>query len=435
MALVAGSALALTTCPAASAAQPGHPPATAAAGCSRHAQAVALAPNGKAVWRTNLPASTLELQTAFTPAVGATASYWPQDGIVHALRNKDGKQLWQLKQGYSLNGVWLNHGIVSVLSDDFGGGGVLAGYVATTGRVKWRVKIPGKGLTIDGPLATADGGLAWVRADGVLQVLDLTTGKARFSVREGTAAQIAKQFPQLQLLGGRVYYLAGGRLSAYNDKTGALAWSVHGAPVHTAMSQAGGAIVLLGGWSDGPLALGAVNPANGTRLWKVDEAYPLAIMSSGFGQIALATEPGSTAPHELLVNATNGSVEWQTDTAVNPTAVVIRAHDTISVEGTSDYDKPALLVDRRSSDGAVLWQTTLHHAAATATRLHVTGTVVILEPSTEFAHPYNPLYAFSLASGHPAWSNGTVRPLQAPPVIQGRQLLLTSGDDPDLCDS
>jgi outer membrane protein assembly factor BamB len=397
--------------------------------------AAAIGVNGKVVWRTAMAATPTEFQTSFAPAIGATIGYWPEDGVVHALRLKDGRELWHARQGTSLNGVWLNHGVLSMLTDDFGGGGLLTGLTASTGKVKWRLKIPGKGLTIDGPAATADGGLAWVRADGQLQVVDLVTGKVRWSARQGTAAEVTAQFPQLQTLGTRVFYLSGGRLSAYDDRTGTPAWSIHGAPVHTRMLVAGGQLLLNGGWAGAPYGLGAVDPARGTTRWTYDNGAALSVLAGGSGRIAVEPLVSAGAQHEWLLDAATGLVAWQTDTRVNNRSIVIRAHDTIALEGQGDYDRPALLVERSLVDGRVLWQTTVHRAAATSQSLVVAGTAVIINPDGEFANPYNPLSAFSLATGHPVWSVGTLRTLQADPVVKPKLMYVTTADDPGLCEA
>ncbi|MDX6256508.1 MAG: hypothetical protein QOJ11_2842 [Frankiales bacterium] len=432
LAVLAGSTLALSGSTAAMAGPTVS--RTAAVACVRHAMAAAVGLNGKFVWRTALAATATEFQTSFTPAVGATIGYWPEDGVVHALRLKDGHQLWQVRQGYSLNGVWLNHGVVSVLTDDFGGGGLLTGLNAATGKLKWRLKIPGKGLTIDGPSATADGGLAWVRADGQLQVIDLVTGKVRWSARQGSAAQIAAQFPQIQVLGKRVYYLSGGRMSAYDDRKGTVAWSVHGAPVHGRLVVAGGRLLVDGGWAGAPYGLGSVDPARGTTRWIYDNGAALEVLAAGSGRIAVEPASPQAAPHEWMLDATTGLVAWQTDTAVHNHSILIRPHDTVALEGNGDYDRPALLVDRSLVDGHVLWQTTVHHAAATSQSLVVAGSAVIVNPDGEFAHPYNPLYAFSLATGHPVWSVGTLRTLQADPVVKPKLMYVTAADDASLCE-
>jgi outer membrane protein assembly factor BamB len=434
MAVLAGSALGLAGSTASVAAASGQPAArTTAAACVRHAFAAELALNGKAIWRTAMAATTEELQTSFTPAVGATVGYWPEDGIVHALRLKDGKELWHFKQGFSLNGVWLNHGVVAVLTDDFGGNGQLTGLNATTGKAVWRVTIPGKGLTIGGPVATADGGLAWVRADGQLQVVDLTSGKVRWSQRQGTPTQIGAQFPQLETLGAQVFYLAAGRLSAYNDKTGAVAWSEHKMPVHTSLDVAAGDLLLNGGWPSAPFAIGAVDPVHGATSWTYASPVALTLLAGGSGRIAVAAETGPLPLHEFMLDAQTGLVDWQTDTQLLGNPVLIRTLDTVSVEGDGDYDKPALLVDRSLADGHVLWQTTLHHQAATAQSLTLVGSSVMINPDAEFANPDNPLYGFSAANGHAAWTNATLLPLQADPVLTKKTMLVSAADDPDSC--
>ena len=324
--------------------------------------------------------------------------------------------------------------MVSVLTDDFGGGGLLTGVNATTGKVTWKVQIPGKGLTIDGPQVTADGGLAWVRADGVLQVIDLTTGKARFSVREGTAAQIAVQFPQLQALGGRLYYLAGGRMSAYDDLTGAVVWARHGAPVHTLMSVVAGQLLLDGGGGDAtPYAVTDVNLTDGAPLWSYNPAVPVDILGGGGGHVAVVPDDPAAVHHEWMLDVTSGALAWTADVQVTGQAIAFRAHDTVAVEGNGDYDKPAMLTDRRLTDGSILWQVPVTHAAATAQTLTLTFGLVVISPTGEFAHPYNPLAAYRLTDGKAAWSIGALRPLQGVPVLLKTRMYVSTADDPDLC--
>jgi len=124
---------------------------------------------------------------------------------------------------------------------------------------------------------------------------------------------------------------------------------------------------------------------------------------------------------------------WSTNTQILGSPVVVRAADTIAVEGNGDYDKPALLVDRRIADGTIVWQTVLKHQAATGQALVVAGTVVILNPDPEFAHPDNPLFAYALLTGKPAWTAATFLPLQADPVVTKKATYLTAANDPDAC--
>lgn len=405
---------------------------TAPTTCVRHAVAAEVTVTGKTVWRTPLSAPALELATSFTPAIGPTIGYWPENGQIHALRLKDGKELWHYAQGFSLNGVWLNHKVVSVLTDDFGGGGRLSGLNASTGNAVWTLKIPGKGLNVALPVTTADGGLAWIRADGQLQVVDLTTGKIRWSAKQGTPAQINAQFPQLVTTGTGLYYLAGGRLSAYDTTTGAVAWSVHQMPVHTTLEVSAGVLMLNGGWTGDVYGLGAVNLTSGAALWRFTTGAALALLDGSAGHIAVAAEK-PPAVHEYLLDATTGLATWSTDTQVLGSSVVVRGGDTVALEGNGDYDKPALLVDRSIVDGTILWQTTLKHQAATGQSLDLVGSNVLLNPDPEFSNPTNPLFAYSLATGKATWTSPGFLPLQADPVIGKKAMYLTAASDPDAC--
>jgi hypothetical protein len=400
--------------------------------CVRHAVAAEVTVTGKTVWRKALTAPSLELATSFTPAIGPTIGYWPENGQVHALRLKDGKELWHYAQGFSLNGVWLTHKVVSVLTDDFGGGGLLTGINASTGKLVWKVKIPGKGLTIGGPVHTADGGLAWVRSDGQLQVIDLTTGKIRWSARQGTTAQIAKQYPQLVTIGVQVYYLAAGRLSAYNTATGDVAWSVHQMPAHTTLEASGGVLMLNGGWTGDVYGLGAIDQTTGAPLWRFTTNAALAVLDGAAGHIAVAAEKPPVV-HEYLLDAVTGLATWSTNTQVLGGSAVVRATDTIALEGNGDYDLPALLVDRNIVDGTIRWQTVLKHQAATGQSLDVVGSSLLLNPDPEFSNPNNPLFGYSLATGKAAWTLTGFLPLQADPVIGKKAMYLTAATDADAC--
>ena len=267
----------------------------------------------------------------------------------------------------------------------------------------------------------------------MLQVIDLTTGKARFSVREGRAAQIGVQFPQMQVVGGRVYYLAGGRMTSYDDRTGAVVWSRHGAPVHTTMTLVAGQLLLNGGVAATPFAITAVNLTDGAPLWSYDAGQTVDVLGGGAGHVALVPDDPASVHHVWMLDAVTGALVWTADVQITGQAIGFRAHDTVAVEGNGDYDKPALLVDRRLSDGSVIWQTPVTHAAATAQSLTLTFGVVIISPTGEFAHPYNPLSAYRLTDGHPAWSIATLRPLQDAPVLLKTRMYVSAADDANLC--
>ena len=175
-----------------------------------------------------------------------------------------------------------------------------------------------------------------------------------------------------------------------------------------------------------------VNLSTGAALWRFTSTSSLALLDGAAGHIAVAAET-PPAVHEYLLDAVTGLATWSTNTQILGSPVVVRAKDTIAVEGNGDYDKPALLVDRSIVDGTVLWQTVLHHQAATGQSLTVAGTTVLLNPDPEFAHPDNPLFTYTLLTGKPAWTATTFLPLQADPVITKKAIFLSAADDPDAC--
>jgi outer membrane protein assembly factor BamB len=178
----------------------------------------------------------------------------------------------------------------------------------------------------------------------------------------------------------------------------------------------------------------AVNLTDGAPLWSYDPGSPADVLGGGGGHVALVPDDPAAPHHEWMLVAATGVLAWTADVQVTGRAIAFRAHDTVAVEGNGDYDKPALLVDRRLTDGGVIWQTKVTHAAATADSLALNFGLVILSPTGEFAHPYNPLYAYRLTDGKAAWSIGTLRPLQDLPALLRTRMYVSTADDANLCD-
>ena len=164
----------------------------------------------------------------------------------------------------------------------------------------------------------------------------------------------------------------------------------------------------------------------------VHQPTALALLDGAAGHIAVAAEK-PPAVHEYLLDAATGLATWSTNTQVLGSSVVVRAKDTIALEGNGDYDLPALLVDRSIVDGTVLWQTVLKHQAATAQSLDVVGSTVLLNPDPEFSGPNNPLFAYSVVTGKAAWTLPGFLPLQTDPVVGKKAMFLTAATDADAC--
>jgi outer membrane protein assembly factor BamB len=199
------------------------------------------------------------------------------------------------------------------------------------------------------------------------------------------------------------------------------------------MTLVSGQLLLNGGVAATPFAISAVNLTDGAPLWSYDAGQTVDILGGGAGHLALVPDDPAAVHHEWVLDALSGALAWSADVQVSGQAIAFRAHDVVSVEGNGDYDRPAMLVDRRVTDGSVIWQTPVTHAAATAATLTLTFGVVVISPSGEFAHPYNPLYAYRLTNGKAAWSIGTLRPLQDAPVLLKTRMYVSAADDANLC--
>src|SRR5262249_7662244 len=191
-----------------------------AAGCTEWAQEVSL--TGQVNWQVLLESGPeSELGPGVAPlAVGGVAVF-AQTGVVHGLRLAGGQALWTYTDGPSVYGMWRWQGLVVVLSGLPGGGpfvkgetwgGRLTGLDAATGVVRWTLPMSGIGPQTDAA-ATADGGLAVAGMLGRLLVVDMADGTVRWS-------RVITDSTGLAAAAGLVLYGSGGRLTAYDDRTG-----------------------------------------------------------------------------------------------------------------------------------------------------------------------------------------------------------------------
>jgi hypothetical protein len=137
----------------------------------RRAWAIEVTAAGRVRWQTPLAAQKngFGVGTPMSPlAVGAVAVF-TQDDVLYGLRLADGHRSWSWASPKLVEGMWRWKGLVVVLEVQRPGShdmAQLAGLDASTGRLQWTLRIPGD---ITGDVGvTADGGLAMVRADGVL---------------------------------------------------------------------------------------------------------------------------------------------------------------------------------------------------------------------------------------------------------------------------
>jgi outer membrane protein assembly factor BamB len=187
---------------------------------------VAVTASGRIAWRTPLATRGAAPIGPVTPVLAGPVAVFAQDGIVHGLRIASGRQLWAWRGGQAVYGMWRWGGLVAVLTDQVSAHAAITGLDAATGAVRWIRPLPGSGL-LGGQAVTGDGGLAMIRADGVLQVISLADGRVRWARPLATGA--AGPQPVLQLAGQVVVQTDGGAgraapLLAYDLATGRPAW-------------------------------------------------------------------------------------------------------------------------------------------------------------------------------------------------------------------
>lgn len=97
---------------------------------------------------------------------------------------------------------------------------VLTGLDASTGQTRWTLPMgAGLGGGVGGLSPTADGGLAILRGNGVLEVVDLSSGRVRWR-RWVAAAGVSPV-----AVGGTVLFAASSQLTSYDDRTGQVRWT------------------------------------------------------------------------------------------------------------------------------------------------------------------------------------------------------------------
>jgi outer membrane protein assembly factor BamB len=177
-----------------------------------------------------------------------------QGDALYGLRLADGHRVWSWTGGADIAGLWRWQGLVVVLANHPRGSGpsLLTGLDAGTGQTRWTSPVAGGAL---GFYPTADGGLAVVRGDGVLEVVGLTGGRVRWTGPAGPDAGTVD--PAMAVAGGALLVAVNGRLTSYDDQTGQVRWADTLMPARLAASmaepglQASAGLVYLTGWPSG----------------------------------------------------------------------------------------------------------------------------------------------------------------------------------------
>jgi outer membrane protein assembly factor BamB len=371
--------------------------------------------SGRTRWSAGLPTRPHAGPAQAAPLVDASRAYVAEDGVVHAVAVGDGRQVWSWPGGASVYAMWRWQELVVVLVDQVGDRAHLDGLDAATGARRWTLRLP-KGGLYDVVHDTGDGGLAMVRADGVVQVVDMATGRVRWQ-HEGP------RFAPLAVVDGVVVDGKGGVLTGYGSRTGARRWRLTGFADDPELSTGPAGLLLAGNASKGPGSspLVAVRAGTGTVAWRYDAGTAVQVL--GVGPAGVVVETLFVRQRALLLLAPDsGRVRWRAPGVAHwGTLAHVGADDVVLVEGGVPELKRVALVDRAASDGHVRWQARLPFTPveASAPQPFGPGYLVLGMP----AKPAGPAPLLAVQDGGRwAWQ------ANAPTLVQRGAALTPAGD-------
>jgi outer membrane protein assembly factor BamB len=394
----------------------------------RRAWAIEVTTAGRLRWQTPLAAggNSVKASRPMSPLAVGVVVIFTQDDVVYGLRLADGHRLWSWASPQPVGGMWRWQGLVVVLALQRPGSRVpsrLTGLDASTGQVRWTLHIPG---AIPGDLGvTADGGLALVREDGVLQVVDLSGGRVRWARPAGFPPDPATGNTQwaMAVAVGMVLLAVNGRLTSYDDRAGRVRWTEALMPIQLAHGpnelrlQVHADLVYLTAvqqrtaelWTPVLLVISAVN---GRLEWRFAARSREVLDAYAAGLVYTTTNSGGARLYHL--DPATGRMRWRV-TSGYPAAVPLATSAGFVTGSILDgLDGMDEIIMRDALTGASRWAVRLFGLMGGG-KLSVllTGPLVVVTASSA-NRPYAPdlLVAFSIADGHRVWE--ITMPMQVP---------------------
>jgi len=382
-----------------------------------HAWAMDITDSGRVAWQTRLPTNVNLYSQPTSPLTVGGVAIFTSDGSVVGLRLADGRRLWRWRTGQLVEAAWRWRRLVVVLTSQLGPRAMLAGLEAATGAVRWVRQLPG-GL-YGGQAATADGGLAVVTSHGALEAVSLATGRIRWSRRTGTSTSIAAA-------DGLALAAFGGRLHAYNDRTGDAVWTHAGMPPQPQLQVFGG-FVLVNSGETGPgitTALLALSSRTGRLVWRFDPGMPVTVLSAGPVGLAVATY---VYRRLYLLNLATGRQRWRVATAAALLSVpLVTRANVIADEGGVVGFEALRLVSRAAATGRPRWDRPLAEPVIGA--IVGVGSDAVVQTNSETVGPPSRLVSFRLATGQLGWQVDEPAFVSQAPVPTSRGLLVQASD-------
>lgn len=391
---------------------------------ARHAFVVSVSDSGQVRWQTPLKITDNPSDSAVSPVVADGMGYFAQDGLVHALRLADGKPMWSWAKGYSIYGMWRSGQVLAVLTDQVSDHALLSGLDTRSGELRWQLRIGGMGL-LGNQAMTTDGGLAWLRK-GTLQVIDLTSGKVRWSASSDGSMVTA-------LADGLVLAVHNTALTAFDEHTGHQRWATSRLPSQPDVQVVGSLVLVTSADQSGesPTALDELDPSTGRELWHFDVSTQVTPLSVGPAGLAVATYVPKRALY--LLDGRTGRAVWQETTAVAlDTVPAVSDQDVISVEGGVAGFETITLVDRAAATGAPRWKTPLPGLPGGSQSVLRSGPLVVVQSSGGMGNSPT-LLAYHQGDGTPAWHVALPAFVQQSPVAVAGGLLVQAAEPGQAC--
>jgi outer membrane protein assembly factor BamB len=392
-----------------------------------HAYALDVTTAGRVRWQVRL--ATYASGAQLSPLAAGTVAVFAQGDVVFGLRMADGHKLWSRAITQGVAGMWRWRSLVIVLTEPGPGGlSLLTGLNAGTGLARWTLSV---GFGINGVSPTADGGLAIVIWDSVLEVVDLSSGRVRWARPAGPVTGIVDS--AMAVAGGVVLTAVNGQLTSYDDQTGQIRWTEALTPLAlTAGSgdlslQASGGLVYLTGvqqgirWPPSQLLLG-VSAADGHVEWQFTPSQPETLWVYAPGLMSATSSSGRIWQDEL--DPATGRVRWR---AASVYRAIATAAGVVTAPGTGGTDRLSL---RDTLSGQTRWTAALAGLSlgwqrqAPALPVFPAGPFLVVPAAGP--HGSELVTALRVSDGHRAWQITIPEPVAAPPSAVPGGMLLNS---------
>lgn len=400
------------------------------------------------------------------PLVAGAVSLVADGNTVTAVTTASGREVWRWHGPDWVAGMWRWRGLAVVLTGDGDVPGRLTGLTLATGAVRWTHPLPGG--VYGKPAVTSDGGLVLAGGSGGLQLVNLSDGTVRWSVRTGpngeaepvvvTGGTGASDARAAGARGGAVVVApaySGSQLDGRWTRNGAVRWTVGDLPLRPVFAEIAGTLLV---WENRPPArpdsiLVAIDPVSGRVRWRLDthRSAAGAALAQGAGLIegtALPGGPGglgvvaaTTRPGRLwLLQLSDGRSRWST-------AAPLESGTSLLVDGTNvlTFQAPDANVARSAGLNAA-GQTMDSQSTATGARRwvrpiprDVSGTAVAAGPDVVLQAngpdaDLTGLLAYRAAGGQLAWRVTLPGPAWSAPVPVDGGMVVMAGGDRVFCD-